>query len=143
VNLLILSRSILKTGSDDKITVGFSFQTDNDNNNKKNFKKKCSGSQVHAWVYGSRLLRLNHCTISSILNKMQKKFYLYSSHFPNQCRLLARTSSNGTDHCRFVLLTGSDGTDHYWFVLLISSDVSHHCRFVVRTGSDDASLYIG
>jgi hypothetical protein len=39
VNLLILSPSVPKTDSDDKITVGFSFQTDSDNNNKKKIKK--------------------------------------------------------------------------------------------------------
>jgi hypothetical protein len=144
VNLLILSPSVSKTDSDDKIIVSFSFQTGSDNNNKKKFQKKYSGARVRVQVCGSRLLRLNRCAISSILNTMQKKFYLYSSHFPHQCRLLARTSSDGTDdYCRFVLLTGSDGTNHCGLVLLTGSDVSHHCQFVVRTDSDDASLYIG
>jgi hypothetical protein len=54
---------------------------------------------------------------------MQNKFYLYSSRFPHQCLLLARTGSDGTDHGRFVLLTSSDVTDHCWFILLTGSDV--------------------
>jgi hypothetical protein len=43
VNLLILSPSVPKTDNDDKITVGFSFQTDSNNNNKKKFKKNVPG----------------------------------------------------------------------------------------------------